>query len=58
MWWVVTIVVVVGVLAFMEWRSRNKPLVPGLGDHWGTHSAAQNGEGQTLIGRHNTDRHI
>lgn len=39
MWWVV-LIVVVAAFVFFEWRSRNKPLVPGLGDHRGTHSAA------------------
>jgi len=53
MWWVVMIVVVVAVFAFFEWRSRKKPLVPGLRDHWGPHSAARSGRAMT--GGHNTD---
>jgi len=55
MWWTVIIIAVVAVFAFFEWRSRNKPLVPGLGDHWGTHSSARN-ESRPLTGGHNTDR--
>lgn len=37
MWWIVVIVAVVAVVAFFEWRSRHRPLVPGLGHHWVTH---------------------
>jgi hypothetical protein len=54
MWWVVIIVAAVAILAFYEWRSRNKPLVPGLGDHWGAHSAALNHD-RPLTGGHGTD---
>lgn len=56
MWWVVTIVAVVTVLAFFEWPSRNKPLAPGLQDHWGLHSAAHN-ESRPMTGGHDTDEH-
>jgi hypothetical protein len=52
MWWTIAIVAV-AVLAFFEWRSRNRPEIPGLRDHWGTHSAARSGRAMT--GGHNTD---
>lgn len=51
--WILAIVAVVAVVAFFEWRSRNRPEVPGLRDHWGTHSAARSGRAMT--GGHNTD---
>jgi len=53
MWWILAIVAVVAVVAFFEWRSRNRPEVPGLRDHWGTHSAARSGRAMT--GGHNPD---
>lgn len=56
MWWVLMIVVVVAAVGFFEWRSRNKPEVRGFRDHWGSHSAAHNGQVRTLTGSHDTDR--
>lgn len=53
MWaWIIAVVVMVAILGFFEWRSRNKPLAPGLRDGWSVHSAAQNGEGRTMSGGH------
>ena len=53
MWvWIITIVVIVAILGFFEWRSRNRPLAPGLRDGWNVHSAAHNGEGRTMSGGH------
>ena len=54
MWWFVALVVVVALFAFFEWRSWNKPSVPGLRNHWGSHSAATNGD-RMLTGGHDTD---
>ena len=48
--WVIAIVAIVAVLGFFEWRSRNKPLAPGLQNHTSTHSASQNGEGRYTSG--------
>jgi hypothetical protein len=56
MFWIVLAVVAIGVFGFFEWRSRNKPLAPGLRNHWGVHSAATNGEGRTMTGGHDTNR--
>lgn len=55
MWWVVTILAVVVILALFEWRSRNKPLAAGLKDHWAVHSAPLNGGERPMTGGHNTD---
>jgi hypothetical protein len=52
MFWIFAIVVIIGVLGFFEWRSRNKALPTGLQSHWGVHSASQNGEGRTMSGGH------
>ena len=49
MFWIIAIVAIVSILGFFEWRSRNKPLAPGLQNHWGVHSAATN-EGRAESG--------
>ncbi len=55
MWWIVAVVLVVAVLGFFEWRSRNKPLASGLRDQWGPHNAAHN-EFRAVTGGHDTDK--
>jgi hypothetical protein len=55
MYWIIFGVAAIGVFAFFEWRSRNKPLPPGLQNHWSVHSAATNGEGRTLTGGHDNN---
>jgi hypothetical protein len=52
MLWIIAVVVVIVGLGVLEWRSRNKPLAPGLQSHWGVHSAAHNGEGRAMSGGH------
>ena len=55
MWWLVVLVAVVALGAFLEWRSWKKPAVPGLQNHWGSHNAALNAD-RTLTGGHDTDK--
>ncbi|HEX6514844.1 MAG TPA: hypothetical protein VF049_04675 [Nocardioidaceae bacterium] len=40
--WILVLVAVVLIVAGLEWRSRYKPLPPGLRDDWSVHSAAHN----------------
>jgi hypothetical protein len=35
MWWIVIGVAVLVLVGWFEWRSRNKPLPPGLNGVWG-----------------------
>jgi len=43
----VLVVVVVALLLWLEWRSRNKPLPPGLRDHWTVNPGRNTGRGVT-----------
>jgi hypothetical protein len=52
MFWIISIALIIMVMGFFEWRSRNKPLSRGLESHWGVHSAAHNGEGRSMSGGH------
>jgi hypothetical protein len=52
MWWIVTIVAVVAVVGFFEWRARNKPLTPVMRDRW---SSLEPNEFRPMTGGHSTD---